>query len=60
MRRMTESNWYVATHGDRVVLTLPAAGESDASVFDMSASEAAEMAGALAEAAEALGSADPG
>lgn len=57
---MTESNWYIATHGDRVVLTLPAAGEGDGSVFDMSASEAAEMAAALAEAAEAMDSADPG
>lgn len=60
IRGMAESDWYVATHGDRVVLTLPAADGGEGSVFDMSASDAAEMAAALTEAAEALGSTDPG
>ena len=57
---MAENSWYVATHGDRVVLTLPGEEAGAGPVFDMSASGAAEMAAALTEAAEALGSTDPG
>jgi hypothetical protein len=57
MRRMTDNSWYVATHGDRVVLTLPGEEGSEGFVFDMSATDASEMAAALTEAAEAVDSA---
>jgi hypothetical protein len=56
MRRMADNSWYVATHGDRVVLTLPGDEGSEGFVFDMSATDASEMAAALTEAAEALDS----
>jgi hypothetical protein len=51
---MAENDWYVATHGDRVVLTLPGADGGEGPVFDMSASEASELAAALSEAADTL------
>lgn len=56
MRRMADNSWYVATHGDRVVLTLPGEERSEGFVFDMSVTDASEMAAALTEAAEALDS----
>ena len=54
MRRMADNSWYVATHGDRVVLTLPAVDGGEGTVYDMSATDASEMAAALTEAAEAV------
>ncbi len=53
---MDEHDWYVSTHGDRVVLTLPSAeGEDAGYTYDMSTAGAREMAAALTEAAEAIG-----
>jgi hypothetical protein len=53
---MAENGWYVATHGDRVVLTLPGS-EGGGFVFDMSVTDASELAAELMEAADALDSA---
>jgi hypothetical protein len=53
---MAENSWYVETHGDRVVLTAPGDDGGDGPVFDMSSEEAKEVAAALTEAADALGS----
>jgi hypothetical protein len=54
---MDERNWYVSTHGDRVVLTLPPLedGKGAGYVYDMSTVEATEIAAALTEAAGAVG-----
>jgi hypothetical protein len=54
---MAENGWYVATHGDRVVLTLPGSDGGAGFVFDMSVTDASELAAALTEAADALDSA---
>ena len=56
MRRMTDNGWYVEVHGDRVAVSLPGSEGSDGPAFDMSASEAKELAAALTEAADAIGS----
>jgi hypothetical protein len=57
MRRMADNGWYVATHGDRVVLSLAGSEGNDGPVFDMSSGDAKEMTAALTEAADTLGSA---
>jgi hypothetical protein len=54
---MAENGWYVATHGDRVVLTLPSTDGGEGFVFDMSVTDASELAAALTEAADGLDSA---
>jgi hypothetical protein len=51
---MAENGWYVATHGDRIVLTLPGADGGEGFVFDLSVTDASERAAALMEAADAL------
>jgi hypothetical protein len=54
MRRMADNGWYVEVHGDRVAVSLPGSEGSDGPVFDLSASEAKELATALTEAAGAV------
>ena len=54
---MAENSWYVEVHGDRVAVSLPGSEGSEGPAFDMSASEAKELAAALTEAAEAVDSA---
>ena len=56
MRRMAEKDWYVEVHGDRVALSMPGSDGGDGTAIDMSASEAKELATALTDAADALGS----
>jgi len=54
MRRMADNGWYVEVHGDRVAVSLPGSEGGDGPVFDLSASEAKELATALTEAADAI------
>jgi len=51
---MADNGWYVEVHGDRVAVSLPGSEGSDGPVFDLSASEAKELATALTEAAGAV------
>jgi len=53
---MADNGWYVEVHGDRVAVSLPGSEGGDGPVFDLSASEAKELATALTEAADAIGS----
>ena len=53
---MAEKDWYVEVHGDRIALSMPGSDGGHGTAIDMSASEAKELATALTDAADALGS----